>query len=223
MGDSELRTAIQKELDWEPGLHANGIGVAVVDGVATLSGYVRSYPEKHEAEKVAGRVRGVRAVVANLEVRLPGDSVRTDEEIARVAAKAITWNTLLPPNSVKIAVENGRVTLQGNVEWHYQRKSASATVRYLTGIKEVNNHITVGPILRRDSVKADIEAALLRNAEVDAHQIQVTGHGDRVTLTGCVKSWAERQEAERAAWASPGVRDVNNRITVNSAELVTSY
>ena len=221
MTDSELRTAIQKELDWEPSIQSDGIGVAVREGITTLSGYVRSYPEKHEAELVAGRIRGVRAVVANLEVRLPDVNVRNDEEIARAAANAIAWNTLLPPDSVKVWVENGRITLEGNVTWQYQRQSASASVRYLTGVKEVNNHITVGPVVRREAVKAEIEEALLRNAEFDAHRIHIEVHGDRLVLSGEVRSWAERQEAERAAWGSPGVKQVDNHITVNAGELVT--
>ena len=219
MNDGDLRARVQEELDWEPSIHAPGIGVSVAKGVVTLSGYVDSYPEKHEAERIAGRVRGVKAVVAHLEVRLPGGSERTDEEIAAAAANAIAWNTLLPKDSIRVAVENGRVTLHGNVDWQYQRASADQGVRYLTGVRDVNNHIVVSPQVHRDVVKADIEEALLRNAELDADAIRVDTRGDHVILWGNVRSWAEREEAERAAWASPGVCHVDNHITVNAPAL----
>lgn len=219
MTDSDLRSKVQQELDWEPSIHASGIGVSVAKGVVTLSGHVESYPEKHEAERVAGRIRGVKAVVAHLEVRLPGGSQRSDQEIAAAAANAIAWNTLLPKDDIKVSVENGRVTLHGKVDWQYQRVSADEGVRYLTGVRDVNNHIVVSPRVHRDVVKAEIEEALLRNAELDADAIRVDTRGDHVILWGNVQSWAEREEAERAAWASPGVCHVDNHITVNAPAL----
>ena len=217
MTDSELRTAVQQELDWEPSIDAAEIGVAASNGIVTLSGHVQSYPQKRHSEEVAVRVRGVQALVSELAVRLPGGSVRTDDEIARAAANAIEWNTLLPKGEIKVRVERGRVTLEGAVDWQYQRASAAEGVRYLTGVQDVNNHIVVHPRVRRDAVKADIEAALLRNAELEAHNIRVETRGDHVILRGNVRSWAEREEAERAAWASPGVCHVDNNIAVTAA------
>jgi osmotically-inducible protein OsmY len=217
MTDSDLKAAVQQELDWEPSIDAGEIGVFASNSVVSLTGHVESYPQKHRAEEVAVRVRGVHALVSQLEVRLPGGDVRSDEEIARAAANAIAWNTLLPKEEIKVRVEKGRVTLEGAVDWHYQRASAAEGVRYLTGVKDVNNHIVVNPRVRREVVKSDIEAALLRNAEVEAHNIRVETRGDHVILWGNVRSWSEREEAERAAWASPGVCHVDNHITVNAA------
>lgn len=215
MNDKDLREAVEQALDWEPIINAKGIGVAVEDGVVTLSGHVDNYPEKREAEKVAGMVRGVRAVVCDLKVNLPTRFHRSDEEIARAAANAIAWNTLLPKGKIRVWVDKGRVTLEGEVDWQYQRKSADKCVRYLAGVKDVNNHIVVMPGADRIAVKTQIEAALLRHAMLDANDIRVDVHGDRVILTGTVPSWVEREEAERAAWGSPGVCDVENLLIVN--------
>jgi len=214
--DSDLRAAVQQELDWEPSIEAKEIGVAASDGVVTLSGHVETFAQKHCAEEIAVRVRGVRALVSDLVVRLLDANVRPDEEIARAAANAIAWNTLLPKGEIQVRVEKGRVTLLGVVDWQYQRASAAEGVRSLTGVRDVNNHIAVNPRIRREVVKDEIEAALLRNAEIDAHSIRVETRGDHVILWGSVASWAEREEAERAAWASPGVCHVDNHITVNA-------
>ncbi len=214
MSDTELRLAVNDALDWEPSIDAKGIGVSVKDGVATLSGNVESFPEKREAEKVAGKVRGVTAVVCDLRVALPKTSVRTDEDIARAAVHAIAWNTLVPQHKVKVWVENGRVTLEGVVDWQFQRNSVDHCVRYLAGVKDVNNHIVVKPAADRAVVKEEIESALLRSAQLDANGIRVHVLGGRVTLSGAVQSAAERDEAERAAWGSPGVSDVDNLLTV---------
>jgi len=215
MNDQELREAVEKALDWEPIVDARGIGVAVKDGVVTLSGHVPNYPQKREAEKVAGQVRGVRAVACELQVAMDSGYERTDADIARAAANAIAWNTLLPINAIQVWVDNGRVTLEGKVDWQYQRKSADQSVRYLAGVKDVNNHIVVEPLATWVAVKTQIQAALLRNAQLDANNVHVEVRGNRVTLTGTVQSWVEREQAERAAWASPGVRDVNNCLVVN--------
>jgi osmotically-inducible protein OsmY len=214
MGDKELRDAVEDALDWEPVINAEGIGVSVNDGVVTLSGHVPSFPEKREAEKIAGMVRGVKAVACELEVALPHHFQRSDEEIAQAAANAITWNTLLPPGRVQVWVDNGRVTLEGTADWQYQRKSAAKCVRYLAGVKDVNNHIVVRPSANRIAVRTQIEAALLRHAQLDAGNIRVDVNGDRVTLRGHVTSWAEREAAERAAWGSAGVREVENLLKV---------
>ncbi len=223
MNDRELREAVEQALDWEPIINAKGIGVSVKDGVVTLSGHVTSYPEQREAEKVAGLVRGVKAVVGNLQVALPAYYERSDEEIARAASNALAWNTLLPKDKIQVWVDKGRVTLEGAVDWQYQRKSADKCVRYLAGVKDVNNHIIVKPSADRVAVKTQIEAALLRNAKLDANSIRVDIRGDRVILTGTVQSWVERQEAERAAWGSPGVRDVENLLMVNPVSNLVTY
>jgi osmotically-inducible protein OsmY len=223
MSDKELREAIEQALDWEPIIDAKGIGVSVEDGVATLAGHVESYPEKREAEKIAGRIRGVKAVVCDLRVALPPGNHRTDEDIARAAANAIAWNTLLPKGKIQVWVDKGRVTLEGMVDWQYQRRSADACIRYLDGVKDVNNHIVVQPCANRVAVKTQIEAALLRSAQLDADKIRIDVRGDRVILSGTVHSWVEREEAERAAWASPGVCDVENLLIVNPISSLVAH
>ena len=223
MSDKELRGAVEQALDWEPIVNAKGIGVSVEDGVVTLNGHVDSYPEKREAEKVAGMVRGVKAIVCELKVALPSRHERSDEEIARAAVNAIAWNTLLRNSKIQVWVDKGRVTLEGTVDWNYQRKSADQCVRYLAGVKDVNNHIVVTPGADRAAVRTQIEAALLRHAQLDANGIRVEVHGDRVSLSGVVQSWTEREEAERAAWASPGVCDVDNLLIVNPVSSLVAH
>ena len=223
MGDKELREAVEQALDWEPIIDASGIGVSVKNGVVTLNGNISSYAEKREAEKVAGLVRGVKAVACELEVALPAFSKRSDEEIARVAANAITWNTLLPNDAIQVWVDNGRVTLEGTVDWQYQRKAAGTSVRYLAGVRDVNNHIVVKPRADQVAVKTQIEAALLRNAQLDANRIRVDVRGDRVILSGTVQSWLEREAAEQAAWNAPGVSDVENLLIVNPVANLVAY
>jgi osmotically-inducible protein OsmY len=223
MNDRDLREAVEQALDWEPIINARNIGVSVKDGVVTLSGHVNTFPERREAEKVAGLVRGVKAVVCELEVTLPSHFERSDAEIARAASNAIAWNTLLPKDRIQVWVDNGRVTLEGTVDWQYQRKSADKCVRYLAGVTDVNNHIVVKPSANQVAVKSGIESALMRNAKLDANAIRVDVRGDRVILSGTVQSWVEREEAERAAWGSPGVRDVENLLMVNPVSHLVAY
>ena len=223
MSDRELREAVEEALDWEPIIDAKGIGVSAKDGVVTLTGHVPSYPQKREGEKVAALVRGVKAVVCELQVRLPSPNERSDEDIARAAANAVAWNTLLPKDKIKVWVDQGRITLEGEVAWQYQRKSADQCVRYLAGVKDVNNHIIVESHADQAVIKEHIEAALLRNALLEAHRVRVEVRGDRVILNGNVLSWVEREEAERAAWASPGVCDVENRLIVNPVSNLVAH
>jgi osmotically-inducible protein OsmY len=223
MGDKELREAVEHALDWEPIVDAKGIGISVKDGVVTLSGHVPTYAEKREAEKVAGLVRGVKAVACELEVKLPALLVRGDEEIARAAANAIAWNTLLPKDAIQVWVDKGRVTLEGSVDWQYQRRAAGKCVRYLAGVRDVNNHIVVQPRADQAAVKTQIEAALMRNAQLDAKRIRVDIRGERVILSGTVQSWLEREAAERAAWDAPGVCDVENLLIVNPVASLVAY
>lgn len=215
MTDKELREAVEQALEWEPIIDAKAIGVSAHDGVVTLSGHVPSYAQKREAEKVAGLVRGVKAVACELKVALPSFSERCDEEIARAAADAIAWNTLLPKGRIQVWVDQGRVTLEGAVDWQYQRRSADKGVRYLAGVRDVNNHIVVEPRADQVAVKTQIEAALLRNAQLNANRIRVEVRGLRVILSGTVQSWIEREAAERAAWGAPGVSDVDDLLIVN--------
>ena len=214
MTDLELKANVESELKWEPSVNAAEVGVAVKDGIVTLTGHVQSYWQKIAAERAAGRVSGVRAVVNELEIRLPTTSERTDENIARAALNALSWSVSVPADRIKVKVSKGWITLEGNVEWQYQKAAAEKVVRDLVGVKGVVNLIEVKPRASTAEVKAAIEAALKRSAEVDASNIQVEADGDKVILRGTVRSWAEREEAERAAWRAAGVRSVDNRITV---------
>jgi osmotically-inducible protein OsmY len=216
MTDLELKRNVESELNWEPSVNAAEIGVAVKDSIVTLTGHVQSYWQKIAAERAASRVSGAKAVVNELEIRLPSSSERTDEDIARAAVNALNWSISVPPDRIKVKVSKGWITLEGTVEWQYQKAAAEKAVRDLVGAKGVVNLVDVKPRASTVEVKAAIEAALKRSAEVDASHIKVEADGDKVTLRGTVRSWSEREEAERAAWRSPGVRSVDNRITIGT-------
>jgi osmotically-inducible protein OsmY len=212
--DLDLQRDVFDELKWEPAVHSTNIGVIVKDGVVTLEGVVDSYPEKWAAERAAKRVSGVKALALELEVKLPGSGEQTDADIAEAAESALRWDILAPQDRIKVTVEKGFLTLEGEVDWEYQRSAAKKAVLNLTGVKGVANEITVKPNVAPIDVKAKIEAALKRNAILDAEQIHVQADGGKVTLSGCVSSWAERDEAEAAAWSAPGVSEVKDVIAV---------
>lgn len=213
--DTELQRDVMDELVWEPSIDAAGIGVSVESAVVGLSGTVRSLPQKWAAVRVAQRVSGVKAVTDELDVKLPGDSQRTDMEIAQAAVNALDWNVSVPRNRVKVVVEHGRITLQGEVRFHYEKIAAERAVHHLVGVTGVSNLISVKPpTVSPGDVKHRIEQALERAADLDAQKISVEATNGKVILRGSVHSWAERDDAEWAAWAAPGVSGVENDIRV---------
>jgi osmotically-inducible protein OsmY len=215
----ELRQDVVDELAWDSSLDAPGIGVAVHDGAVTLTGHVRSYAEKRAAEKAAKRVHGVIAVANELEVRLPSSLQKDDTDIAAAAATAIRWSAPVP-STVSATVERGWVTLEGEVEWAYQRRAAENAVRDLAGVRGLSNMITVKARAVPKNVKDQIHRAFHRSAQIDADHVSVAVSGGRVTLTGTVRSWSERMEAEHAARAAAGVTEVDNKLRVSSLAAV---
>jgi osmotically-inducible protein OsmY len=212
--DGEIEKDVKAELEWDPDLDATDIAVSVKKGVVTLAGFVKSYTDKYEAEAAAKRVAGVVAVANDLEVRMPSVDERPDPDIAREAAQAIKSQLPISSENIKIIVKNGWVTLEGEVEWQYQRQTAENIVRRIKGVKGVSNTILLKPRAEPTEVKRKIQEALRRSAEVDANRIEVEAHGSEVVLKGTVRSWIEREEAERAAWSAPGVTKVEDRIVV---------
>ena len=214
MTDQVLKRHVEDALAWEPSIDAAAIGVSVHDGIVTLRGDVGTHTEKFAAERVSLATYGVKAVANDLNVQLVKAYERSDTDIAQAVANALQWNTVVPSNRVTVAVSNGWVTLQGTLDWQYQKDAAARAVRDLTGVRGVTNSVSVQPRVKSADVQEKIEAAFKRSAEIDARRIAVTAQDGKVILNGNVRSWAERQEAERAAWAAPGVTQVEDRLSI---------
>lgn len=214
MSDRTLKLAVEDELTWEPSIDAEHIGVTAEDGVVTLTGHVGSYTEKIIAERAAKRVKGVRAIAQEIEIRLPNDRKTSDDQIAKRALDIIAWDSTIPKDRVQVKVQGGFVALTGQVDWHYQRTDAEYAVRKLEGIKGLSNEIRVKPRVQASDVKQRIESALKRNAEWEAGSIKVSVLDGRVTLDGKVKALYERDLAERTAWSAPGVISVEDHISI---------
>jgi osmotically-inducible protein OsmY len=210
----KLRSRVIQELEWEPSIDATHITVDVADGVVSLTGTVASHAAKRAAENAVKRLAGVRAVVEGLEVKLPDESIRTDAAIAEAAATALAWDVHVPHAGVSITVEKGVVTLEGNVEWQYQREAAARVMSRLAGVTGVVNLLHVSPPAATRDLKAEVEAAFGRSALVKGTGIYVDVAGSKVILRGAVDSWYEAEDAERIAWAAPGVAAVENELVV---------
>ena len=213
--DSEIERDVRDELKWDPDLDAENIAVSVKDGVVTLAGFVKSYSDRLEAEAAAKRVAGVLAVANDIEVRLPAIDQRPDPDIAKAAVAALKSELPISYDKIKIIVKDGWITLEGAVEWQYQKTTAENAVRKVKGVKGVTNVVTVKPKVQPSELQHKIMEAFKRNAEVDANRITVEANGSEVTLKGTVRSWIEREEAERVAWSAPGVTKVEDRIVVS--------
>ena len=213
--DKQLQQDVIAELGWEPSVNASQIGVEVKDGIVTLAGHVDSFAEKWNAERAAQRVLGVKALATEMDVKLPGSSHRNDADIARSAENALQWTTYVPNDEIKVMVENGWVTLSGEVDWGYKKQAAAAAMRNLLGVKGVSDQIAIKPKASVSAVKSDIEAALKRCARNEAEAISVDVDGGKVTLSGSVHSWSERESAANSAWRAPGVCKVVDNITVS--------
>lgn len=212
--DSQLQQDILDELRWEPAVNANEIGVTVKDGIVTLTGHVASFGEKWDAERAAQRVTGVKGLAMEIDVAVGGGSKRTDADIARSVEHVLQWVSFLVYDPIKVLVENGWVTLSGEVQWHYQRQAAKQAVRYLMGVTGVSDQLLIKERVTPVTIKSDIEAALHRRATSDAPPIAVSVADNVVTLTGSARNWAERDLATHSAWCTPGVRNVVDNIRV---------
>jgi len=211
--DEELRDIVLREIEWEPAIVSKDISVKVKDGIVTLTGFVHNYLEKAAAERATKSVYGVTSIANDIAVKPM--FARTDPEIARDVVNVLKMHAFVPDERIKTTVHDGFVTLEGTVEWNYQRSNAESAVRAVTGVRGIINDIQLKPTVSKTIVKERIEEALRRSAEVDARRISVTARDSKVELNGYVRSWLERDEAERAAWAAPGVSQVVDNLVVS--------
>ena len=214
LNNLELQKKVLDALDWEPSLDAGRIGVAATAGVVTLTGQVSSYADRWTAERVVKQMAGVKGLANELEVKLPGDSRRTDTDLASAAVRALEWDVQVPHQKIKVRASDGWISLEGQVEWQYQREAAERAVRHLLGVRGVSNQLTLTARVTPMDLKTRIEAAFKRTAELEARKIRVETKGSTVILDGTVHTWAERDEAERAVWAAPGVAVVEDHLAV---------
>jgi len=213
--DTDLKMDVLAELKFEPSVKITDIGVLVKDGVVTLNGHASSHGEKLNAVRVTKRVAGVLAIADDIEVNLPDFGQHSDSDIATSAATRIDWSTEIPAGAVEVTVRDGQITLEGVLEWGYQKHAAENAVQNLVGVKSISNLITVNPTMTAAEIGTDIRSAIKRNAMLDDSEIQVESSGSRVVLSGKVRNHAELEEAVRVAWAAPGVNTVDNRLKVN--------
>lgn len=212
--DNQLQRDVMEELKWEPGLNHERIGVSVTDGVVGLSGIVGSYAEKLLAEKSVRRVKGVRAVAEELEVRYDWQPKTSDAQIAKRIADILEWDPLVPRSRIDVTVEDGVAKLTGNVDWNYQRDLAIEDTAKITGVVRIDNRVEVAPPVASADIRHRIEQAFERQADLEAEKIKVEAEGGKVTLTGNVSSWSKRNLAERAAWAAPGVAKIEDKLVI---------
>ena len=212
--NSQIQKDVYEELKWDPRIDDAEIGVSVLDNVVTISGYVPNYAEKLAAQEATRRVSGVTAVVDDIKVKISGSFKRDDQDIAKSALNALEWHVWVPHQDIKVIVQEGWITLSGIVEWDYQRKAVESAVRYLSGVKGVLNNISLKPTIDIKDVKERIEKAILRTAHEDINNIKIVAADSEVRLTGSVSSWAERSNAEAAAWSALGVNKVKNELKI---------
>lgn len=218
--NKDLRKRVLNELDWEPSLDSADVGVAVKDGIVTLSGHVPSYAQKRTAERTVLRLSGVKGVANEMKVRLSSDHGRSDSEIAQAVVHSLERHIQIPADAIKVKVDNGWITLEGVVEWNYQRKRAERAIRYLMGVKGVSNHLRVKERATPGDLHQRIKQALERRIDEEAKHISVSVDGDTVTLSGTVPSWSDRNDIEDAVWAAPGVTTVKNKLKVSQTAYV---
>ena len=216
LNNVQLQKKVLEALEFEPSLDASRIAVATSDGVVTLTGQVWTYAEKVAAERTVKRLVGVKGIATNLEVRLAGDSRRTDTDLATAAVTALEWDVQVPNQRLQVRVADGWVTLEGSVDWNYQREAAYRAVHNLTGVRGVTNLISLARKVIPGDIKSRIEGALKRNAELEARGIQIQATGGKVVIEGKVHSWSEREEAEGAVWSAPGVTEVVDHLVVSA-------